>query len=134
MSKLRTRRWIPKGAGHIAVIDQGDLAVWMRPEKPGGVTISVYFGRGIEWDSVRAEVWTVRVPAGSWLPAEVIDKIHRIRWCLDAGEDSGFQALAIERRTLPASHRGHRRLAYRRHIDRWPRKLQAATGWQGWIR
>lgn len=99
------------------VIDTGRLAVWMRPEPAGGVTISLY---AAEYFDDGAEVWIVRVPRGSRIPYEVIDKPHRIRWVMHAEPGSGFEGEVLEHRTVGPSHHGHRRLASRRHLWRWP--------------
>lgn len=117
-------RWHPPGKGWITTWDYGRLAVWMRPEPEGGVSIALYAS---EYFNENTEVWIMRVPRGSWLPYEVMDKPHRIRW----GVNSQWPHVAGElllHKQIPPSHSGHRRTRrntriYRRRL---PRKLRQA--------
>jgi hypothetical protein len=98
----------------------------MRPEMRGGVTVALYaadYFRGPD----DADVFMVRVPRGSWLPGEVMDKPHRIRWAFRDGVDDVFAGELLVHLRMRASHAGHRRNAIRR-VYRWPlpRRIRAA--------
>jgi hypothetical protein len=123
-----SRRWAPPGTGWIRTADYGDLATWMRPETHG-LTVAVYSGDGFgHRTDGRAETWIVNVPPASWIPGEVMDKPHRIRWVLANHGDPHCGALRIIRRVVPPSHRGHRRLNRHRMVwrDPLPRRIRAA--------
>lgn len=126
MSHRIRHRWHPPGKGWIVTADIGRLAVWMRPEPEGGVSIALYAAEYF-YDNDDAEVWIVRVPRGSWLPGEVMDKPHRIRWALSK-DDPDWAGDVQLRVCLPRSDRGHRR--GRRHREFWhwplPRKIRTA--------
>lgn len=138
MTRWHPARWSGE-KGWIRVIDAGSLAVWMRPEPPGGVTIAVYTTKNYYFrldDPGEAHIWVVQVPRGSDLPAEVIDKPHRIRWAnadeechCDPGRDFCVHATWILAwPTKPSHGRLNRRLNWNRHIwkTRLPRKVLAA--------
>lgn len=126
---MTRRRWAP-GRGWTRTLDCGDLAVWMRPNRDG-ISIAVYTGSGFGRLEREAEVWIVDCPAGTLLPHEVMDKPHRVRWVLDTpSDDVEYGALSVERRRVPRSHRGHRRLNPRRRVWVWPlpRRIRAVCG------
>jgi hypothetical protein len=131
VSRRRSRRWQPDGTGWITTYDYGSTAVWMRPVSGGRVEIalySVHLPPGLGPDT--AEVWVVRVPVGSWLPGEVMDKPWRIRWAVEVSQGDEFAGEVLLRRVVVPSHAGHRRLNANRRVWRWPlpRKIRRALG------
>lgn len=125
---MRNRRYNP-GKGWIKVIDHGNEVIWFLPQKDGcGITIyNDYSILGPGLPAGWAEIWTVFVPRGSELPLEVLDKTHRIRWCLGPKETEydfmqwGVTAIHID--TVPASHTAKqvRKFGPYRHGSRWGR-------------
>lgn len=133
-------RWHPAARrsgkrGWSRIIDTGSLAVWMRPESRGGVTIALYAANYFD-DSGHAHIWLVQVPRCSDLPFEIVDKPRRIKWAnadeechCDHSHDFCTHATWIITWLTQSSHGRHnRRLNWNRHIwkTRLPRKVLAA--------
>lgn len=107
---MTNRRWSP-GKGWLRVLDTGTVAAWMRPEDDG-VSIAVY---GHDYFDSDTRIYVARVPRGSYLPWEVVDKPHRIRWGVNSN-DPLWRATEFSWWLTAPPQRRHRRTPSRRWI------------------
>lgn len=124
-----SHRWHPPGTGWNVVGDDGWIVLWMRPEKPGGASIALYYGDcALGVQDVHSEVWIVRVPRGSFVPVNVLDKPHRISHVERYPGDPQFGGQVLLHEPVRPSHAGHRRCKRSRRLwaDRLPRKIWLA--------